>query len=452
MRHPRTDWLFSKSSESIISQCIAAIADRRRRLQDLAIASLPLAALHELDLGSDQLVDEKASMLQQIFSDNQVSLPPSLAIPATRTTIYHHTCLTPENAERLYNLGFKDICGRDCDNMTPLATIRTSPKNNIYSWLKKKEEVEAGVAYASWLVSKEPGALRSAQRVRRNTSHTPVLNSAAHCFASQIGDVRHTPLPLFSPPPSLSGIKRPSASFDMMRAVLAADWTDDCTCACSRNGCLPHKTFLGRPDSDYYYRSKKASDYDSDMRWHFPIMKWLESSQDSGFLVPMNVWTDLIRLETFNALDLTHVCCDECGRRIGDSEAEDIRDEERDLINHLETLMSEFETEFSNSDLSIVTFLKGYWKRRIMQVLSEQDEDEYAKLREIGVVLDSDPPLSVSAPSDSDTEECSDPHANTYSGGIGNLDLDKEQVSEALSDSNDEIFELGEGCDSGPCQ
>ncbi|KAF2232239.1 hypothetical protein EV356DRAFT_470285 [Viridothelium virens] len=435
--------LFYASSE-IVNQVIAALVDRRRRLQELATASLPLAALQELDLDSDRIVDEKATMLQDVCSENDILLPPSLSVPDWRTTVYHKECLNPEIAERLYNLGFRDICGRDCSNQTPLATINFLAQDTPSGETTKI--LEAGLTYATWLVSKDPGALRSVQGTERDT----VLDSAAHRFArkmshlitmwiERIFDERQT-VPF-------SRLARPSTSFTTLRAVLAADWTDNCTCACSSNGCLPHKIFLRSCRLNIKWTPSPASKVVF-LKWCLAIMRWLDSSQDPDFVVPTNVWTDLIRLETFDALGLTHICCDNYGYRINDSEAEEIRDEEQDLIDQLEDLMLEFESEFLTSGSSIVTFLEDCWNRRMSEVLSEQDPVEYAKLREIGVILDSNPILCSRATPDPDAEEGSDPHVNARSESDESLGIDKEQISEALSDSDDEYFEPGECCDS----
>ncbi|KAI9691618.1 MAG: hypothetical protein M1822_007689 [Bathelium mastoideum] len=233
--------------------------------------------------------------------------------------------MAPKLAERLYRLGFRDVNGRDHAEMTPLAAIRLldTPNGEFELALSAVEGVDAGLAYAAWLVSKEPGALRCVQR----PVSCDVQATAAHHFACRIGE-------------NLSARR--------------------------------------------------------------PQLHDLESSQDLDFQVSRWFWTDMIRLETFNALGLTHVCCygriDEQGcfhRRIDRREVQEIRSEETVLIDRMEDLIREFEYELANSNSSITEFFEGYWKRRMSEVLSHHDEpvlqaENLARLRELGVILDAD--------------------------------------------------------------
>ena len=379
---------------------IEALVDRRRRLQDLAILSLSPAVLHELALDSNRLVDQKASLVQKVLFENHVWLSPSLTVSTLPQTIYHHQRMTTELAERLYNLGFQDVNGRDFNNQTPLATV------SFLAWSTLRgpgltRGWQAGLTYAAWLVSKEPEAPRSIS----GTATLSVGATAAHHILYRVGWISGYWYPdlgykIFQT--LLSEFDRTSMSFDMLRTLLAADSTDDCACACSVRGCLPYvfmlKGFELRERSSF----RKEQSSSSYLEWHLSVITWLDSCQDSGFSVPVSVWADLIRLETFNALGLTHVCCHGstgedghpcCKVEIDESEAKEIRQEEADMIHQLEALMSEFEDELQEHQ-SIVPFFEGYWKRRMSEVLLERDPlqpDEYVKLREIGVVLSSDP-------------------------------------------------------------
>ena len=64
---------------------------------------------------------------------------------------------------------------------------------------------------------------------------------------------------------------------------------------------------------------------------------------------------------------------------------EQIQDEDADGIQLLETLLEEFNIEKGHQDL--VTFLNGYWAKRIQQVRSEQEHVDHSKIKELRVVI-----------------------------------------------------------------
>ncbi|KAF5004032.1 hypothetical protein FDECE_9445 [Fusarium decemcellulare] len=75
-------------------------------------------------------------------------------------------------------------------------------------------------------------------------------------------------------------------------------------------------------------------------------------------------------------------------------------EEDRPLIKQLDELMEEFEAQFLRQNLSLTTFLRGYWLKRMRQVRRERakplTEDQKQDLRDAGVIL------GGADPSDSD--------------------------------------------------
>lgn len=440
---PNLDMAFFNENIEIINILIEALANRRRRLQDLATRSLPPMALHELNLDPNLLVDQKAYLLRKALFDNRIEIPPALVVSPWATTIYHRTCMTTEIAERLYDLGFQDVNGRDSLDETPLATTF------FLSWDLSQDSVKnikARLTYAAWLVSKEPEALRCIQGMKPGG----VRNTAAHDFLYSLGMVMGWLITPASIPAFMSGLDLASVSSNMLRMVLAADWTDDCACVCSKRGCLPYVSMLKGLS---YNRGPRTRQSPSEMQWHLSIIKWLYSCQDPGFPVSASVWADMVRLETFNALGLTYVCCCNCwngSEGIDDLEAKEIREEGADMVHRLETLMSEFEDELSQERQSMVTFFEGYWERRMSEVLSGQEQtrlqpEEYTGLREIGIVLDSDPESSSPALTNLGLEEETSAHADTPIAVDDDSNHGKDGDFEVSSDLDDEFFEVDEG-------
>ncbi|KAI9708173.1 MAG: hypothetical protein M1820_004127 [Bogoriella megaspora] len=422
---------------------IESLVDRRRRLQDLAVRSLPSAALQRLNLDEDRLLDEKAYSLQAALVDGKIQVSPSLAIPERETTVFHEPDMTAELAEFLYKSGLWDVNGRYFRNMTPLSTISDSLHSG---------NVEAHLSYSVWLVSREPEALRSVQ----GDKSAAVRTTAAHRFASVVRAAlregvkcriatNQKPVDIF-----VKTFERNSVRFYLTRELLAADWSDNCICACSGGGCLPYFSMLKgsrRPHLRFDARWRGISD----MYTRLLIVDWLQRSQDAEFRIPASVWNKMIRLETFNALGLTHICCYTSAihpglKRMHVSGAEAIREEEADLINHLEVLISEFEDEFHHCGSAITAFLKGYWQRRMAEELSGKNQlelrpEEHAKLRELGVVLYHDPRTVSLATDDSGIEEVIDSRGDCPTGNGDGMVSNDETYREASSDSDEEFFE-----------
>ncbi|KAL9629513.1 MAG: hypothetical protein Q9204_005228, partial [Flavoplaca sp. TL-2023a] len=69
------------------------------------------------------------------------------------------------------------------------------------------------------------------------------------------------------------------------------------------------------------------------------------------------------------------------------AEADEIRDEDRDGIQLLESLLPEFEEKLGDEDIK--AFIDGYWSTRMEEVLAARDEEpvDRAGMREAGVIL-----------------------------------------------------------------
>ena len=107
----------------------------------------------------------------------------------------------------------------------------------------------------------------------------------------------------------------------------------------------------------------------------------------------MRISSEVIRFETFTRLGLTHTCND--GVPYGpsnekDSDIDDIREEEEQLVLELEELVSEFQEKYKDEGGKITSFLKGYWKARMKETFHEKlaiGVEEMDSLRELGVTL-----------------------------------------------------------------
>ncbi|KAI4167184.1 MAG: hypothetical protein LQ343_007417 [Gyalolechia ehrenbergii] len=119
------------------------------------------------------------------------------------------------------------------------------------------------------------------------------------------------------------------------------------------------------------------------------LLRWLfENVPSKNF--PVAVSWEVVRLITFEKLGLRHTCCqfdDEDFYTVGSEEADEIRDEDRDGIQLLESLLPEFEEKLGDEDIK--SFIDGYWTTRMEEVLAARDEESVDRvaMREAGVVF-----------------------------------------------------------------
>ncbi|KAL9627274.1 MAG: hypothetical protein Q9204_006684 [Flavoplaca sp. TL-2023a] len=118
-------------------------------------------------------------------------------------------------------------------------------------------------------------------------------------------------------------------------------------------------------------------------------LRWfLKNVPPKDFPIPIS--REIIRLGTFERLGLRHTCCyyvDGVFETVEPAEADEIRDEDRDGIQLLESLLPEFEEKLGDEDIK--SFIDGYWSTRMEEVLAARDEEsvDWTGMREAGVIL-----------------------------------------------------------------
>jgi DNA gyrase/topoisomerase IV subunit A len=87
-------------------------------------------------------------------------------------------------------------------------------------------------------------------------------------------------------------------------------------------------------------------------------------------------------------MEMKHTCHPICLE-----EAQEIREEESELIDQLEALVVEFNEKYDELGVGMSEFYEGYWKTRMSEVLApaERDEEVLRRAREVGVFLSEKP-------------------------------------------------------------
>ncbi|KAL8903184.1 MAG: hypothetical protein Q9171_007487 [Xanthocarpia ochracea] len=297
------------------------------------------------------------------------------------------------SANVLWEAGLREVDLLDQDDMTPLMMLGyESPLNQDYNMREVTE-------FAFWLYQKGASLYRPC-RVTLQPDSEDVGNTASRSERRVV----HFLAAAFKRPfdyPELERVQNEDTDIDdlslesrqICQKVLQDDSSDNCLCACSRHGCIPATYFLK------CIRSIPVSGNEWEHAAWWRIRWFLENVPPKSFPVPVN--REIIRLKTFEKLGLRHTCCSYEGgafcyrvwgvwgvfKTIEPAEADEIRDEDRDGIQLLESLLPEFEEKLGDEDIK--SFIDGYWTTRMEEVLAARDEEplDWAGIRATGVIF-----------------------------------------------------------------
>ena len=385
------------AAERVVDVLTDLVIQRRRRLCDLAIRTLPASELAYFYPHGDHnsyLVDESALRLSSALEHHGIPIPSALDPGRDRVTVYHQIEGSSRVAERLWRAGFRDIDVRDSLGLTPLMVIflpllGVEHSINHYlecvAWfLNKGADINAKqdlTLYCEYTGRQGPSGSRLWLSA---TSLQFVAFDVGWAFGRCIYELDE------SYRLSLSEISK-----RVFEQIVTDNVPDGCVCACSIRGC---KAFTSIIKGSLSYWGHGHGDLVLDMVGLWTIL------EDICDLLGKS---EFLRCTTFEALGLTHTCCGWDGledswvfSKIGDqSEIDEIHDVEAADLQMLEELLEEFEAKRIELDLPFSDFLKEYWQPRMKKIRNEGDLNKEA-LREIGVrIYESESDCSVDSES-----------------------------------------------------
>ena len=369
-------WSWNDTSEEVLDALhpkqpiplflLTTFQERRRKLFELAKLTLPAEVWADLDVPTDRLLDDRAAEIQRVLLDAGIEIPKLISVLQRRGTVYHGDIKSAEQADQLWDAGFRDIDSRDEFGRTPLSKCGHM------------------LEYAQWLLHRGADPGREICYKNHYGGLEPVASlTALHYVACAFG-TRFMRIPGWS-----------RARFVVFEELLVnGDSHDDCHCACSSSGCAPFTILLKAINAQARY-SAMASYTPAECRR--VLLQQLEVPGHPASSAPMRskIVERVIRFETFKALQLSHTCCDfryyAVRRRYAPEEVQEIHEEWEELLSKHEDLVAEFCHKFQELGGTLTSFLEGYWQTRMDEVLKEEkpyDEEEMRKLREIGVILE----------------------------------------------------------------
>jgi hypothetical protein len=172
---------------------------------------------------------------------------------------------------------------------------------------------------------------------------------------------------------------------------------DGCRCTCSSSGCTPFTALL-KGIGYFYHRLNPElpeSEFEQKLIW---LLEWIESiginlsvsSTDSNWL---EFTSQVIHFATHQRLGLSHLCCEGEPQNIfhhrhGPGDLQRIQDDEALLIIKPEDLITEFMNEYKRQNTQLSTFMNGFWRERMDQVLLDEEfatNKVLDELRRLGV-------------------------------------------------------------------
>ena len=328
-------------SSRIVTATIKAMVQRSNRLGNLAIAHL---SPHELDRLCISYEDEPIQTLDAYAADTAkalknvgVKLPEALEPGLVWSTVYHILVYRihisewfkkrwTEFGDRLWSSGFHDTNTYDQRGFTPLHRACIYLKLDI----------------ANWLMSHGGDPTTVVKGHSLNAFH--LLSRGVNGQIS--GGIKHSLASLFKDIATRIG------------RLCGASCQDDCRCACSLQGCTPATILLRR----------------ATMRWNEKqglFLSWCRCVDLSPDALE-RCCLEFARLETFERLGITHVCCNISLRDVIElmpqDTIEEIQDEESELIDQLESWMILYEEGRAKFEGSAMQFL-GKWSEMLKDKL-----------------------------------------------------------------------------------
>lgn len=378
-----------ESTDDIIECMIDVLVDRRCRLRDLAISTLSPHHVARLGISTTdmEILDGQAYDVVAALEQRNVNIPAVIKPPWHKRTVFHIIELTPTQYESLYARGFHDVDTFCSDGLTPLMCLESTLIMSLKQFLQR----------VLWLISKGADLDREPQYIFRAPGTT-----AIHSISSWIGASIWDTLVYLKH----KGILSEKLEFDckifdrlealeedcrlFIRQTFSRETYDGCLCACSAHGCAPATMMLKTP-TNFNRGAEINPTYSIGRLW---LIESIYYHMGAQFRVWPWLSREIIRVETFERLELTHTCCE--GSSVFDwvpycidQDIEEIQEEEHFLIDRLDTLVTEFHEKYIELGVPIPEFLKGYWESRMEEIENEDvlDDEDIARIRDLGVAI-----------------------------------------------------------------
>ncbi|KAI0186443.1 hypothetical protein EV127DRAFT_438992 [Xylaria flabelliformis] len=352
--------------ESCIDDLLAALKQRRNELKDIAIENLTKLEAESFALYENKVLDGNAYEVQELLLKKGIYVPPQLSVD--RDIVYalstQQTRMT-KLFDKLWALGFRDVNSCGSDGLTPL--LSHCDAIQAMQWL-----IERGADYWTPLSEKSNG----------RKSSEPV--TPAHFCLGRIGE----DLYINDHCTDLYNEKRKWIFEKLMQVRVS----DTCfSCPCFVGGCTPFKALFDWCRCNTFPSSRNLA------QW------WMSSTRIFQTSLNEEDFTAALRRITFDALGISHTCCNFLSWNYWKSlltpeEADEVNSEQEVLLTSFTNLLTEF-SRIANEDRGgaplIVNDPEEFWMHRWLPRITETlegldgnnlTEEERSAAEAIGVV------------------------------------------------------------------
>ena len=343
-------------SSRIVTAIIEAMVQRSKRLRNLAIAYLSHRELDRLCISHKdepiQILDACAAPTATALKNVGVKIPEALKLGWCRATVYHDLFYEQgkkslaQFADRLWSSGFHDTNVYDENGFTPLHQACLEPNLHMASWLMSH--------------GGDPTTLIRGHLL--NAFH--LLSQGFRYLIEGDGNLR------------IGNMVKPFRdAVTRIAGIYGTSCRDHCQCACSPEGCTP-TTILLRAVTHTWHKKKSLF-----LLW----CRYFDLSLDAI----ERCCLEFARVEAFERLGITHVCCKiRAWSRFApmpQDTIEEIQDEESEMIDQLESWMILYEEERAKLEDTAMQFL-GKWSDMLKDELDVPAQfEEYWRQRCINI-------------------------------------------------------------------
>lgn len=350
--------------QELFGLLVDALKNRRDRLLELAREHLDLHEQRTLGLSDSTTLDNGALIVYDTLLAKGVEVPKVLC-PSSSKVYTNWILRCPVRfLDVLWQAGFRDI--------SALTEYDSSGVSNMmfgFQLLFGKNTLSQTALTLNWIFEKGIGPLPASDSVWPGVFF---YLSLCYCFQSEATLIR----PVRELIRTLSGFHDPMS-------------VDDCDCPCSTAGCLSSKHFLcrfreDRPDYFVSFGERELLDR--------KLLAWMDICSLDPEQKSASVY-DACRLEVFDRLGMTHTCCRATAvfNNVRGYEAVvrkpfehvqgrgEIQEEESELRNQLEIIMTAFKTFRSSFSPDQTAQLLREWWLKLHDILPDLSPEERDK-------------------------------------------------------------------------
>ncbi|KAF5261568.1 hypothetical protein FOXYS1_7739 [Fusarium oxysporum] len=378
------------------------LKDRRERLRNVAFAILPEETLRQYGVAANSFPDKTATALWSELQeakdqrDRRVRVPDSLKPCSDSFLIRAESLFEYPHHLQVVDLALDyGLAPKDENGVPTLLSGTDITPGTLSRGLAEKVSMK----YLDWLLRHD---------LNLDLTLEPFRISILHPIAVFIGDrifLSLRQVKTFNLPHRDVCISELQDSRTLLPAICRSKARCGIPCPCSSgvfSRPLAHilpamlRMLQGQDGLDSTYVSRRMGESIELVVRSIDLLKLSDGSPEQSYMAKC-----AIHILTMKSLGVRHlpICLSKryyhpCDSECEEEEWKEILDEDRELIDQLQTLDEEFGEAFDCQNVPIAEFLRGYWVTRMEEVIRELnkplvDDDRY-DLLEAGVVLKED--------------------------------------------------------------